>query len=159
MSTFNLQGLSTPKSALYDNESAYKELLSRVNNGESIVVSVYTDRDNYPAFSIETKKVARFKVRVNQDLLIQLIGYLNNDTVIENAVKANEVEPYEEGKDFKTDLFKLLIDTGFTPQISPLFRTVYDYVNAVFNFPNGRMYFHLESTDELKDYLADKKLL
>ena len=113
MSTFNLQGLSTPKSALYDNESAYKELLSRVNNGESIVVSVYTDRDNYPAFSIETKKVARFKVRVNQDLLIQLIGYLNNDTVIENAVKANEVEPYEEGKDFKTDLFKLLIDTGF----------------------------------------------
>ena len=55
MSTFNLQGLSTPKSALYDNESAYKELLSRVNNGESIVVSVYTDRDNYPAFSIETK--------------------------------------------------------------------------------------------------------
>ena len=50
MSTFNLQGLSTPKSALYDNESAYKELLSRVNNGESIVVSVYTDRDNYPAF-------------------------------------------------------------------------------------------------------------
>ena len=103
MSTFNLQGLSTPKSALYDNESAYKELLSRVNNGESIVVSVYTDRDNYPAFSIETKKVARFKVRVNQDLLIQLIGYLNNDTVIENAVKANEVEPYEEGKDFKTE--------------------------------------------------------
>ena len=93
MSTFNLQGLSTPKSALYDNESAYKELLSRVNNGESIVVSVYTDRDNYPAFSIETKKVARFKVRVNQDLLIQLIGYLNNDTVIEDTVKANDVEP------------------------------------------------------------------
>lgn len=48
MNVFNLNGLSTPKSALYDNESAYKELLSRVNNGESIVVSVYTDRDNYP---------------------------------------------------------------------------------------------------------------
>ena len=92
MNVFNLNGLSTPKSALYDNESAYKELLSRVNNGESIVVSVYTDRDNYPAFSIETKKVARFKVRVNQDLLIQLIGYLNNDTVNENAVKANEAK-------------------------------------------------------------------
>ena len=66
MATFNLNGLGTPKGATYDNESAYRELLSRVNNGESIVVSVYTDKDNYPAFGIETKKVARFKVRVNQ---------------------------------------------------------------------------------------------
>lgn len=160
MTKFSLQGLSTPSnSALYDNESAYQELLSRVNNGESIVVSVYTDRDNYPAFGIETKKVVRFKVRVNQSIFNLLIGYLNNGTMEGSAVKANEVEPYEEGKDFKTDLFKLLIDAGFTPQIAPLFRAVYGYVNAVFNFPNGRMYFHLERTDELLDYLADKKLL
>lgn len=159
MATFNLNGLGTPKSATYDNESAYRELLSRVNNGESIVVSVYTDKDNYPAFGIETKKVARFKVRVNQSLLSLLVGYLNNGTVNENTVRANEVEPNEEGQDFKTDLFKLLIDEGFTPQIAPLFRTVYGYVNAVFNFPNGRMYFRLEHTDELMDYLADKKLL
>ena len=143
MATFNLNGLGTPKSATYDNESAYRELLSRVNNGESIVVSVYTDKDNYPAFGIETKKVARFKVRVNQSLLSLLVGYLNNSTVNEDTVRANEVEPNEE----------------FTPQIAPLFRTVYGYVNAVFNFPNGRMYFRLEHTDELMDYLADKKLL
>lgn len=117
MATFNLNGLGTPKSATYDNESAYRELLSRVNNGES------------------------------------------NSTVNEDTVRANEVEPNEEGQDFTTDLFKLLIDEGFTPQIAPLFRTVYGYVNAVFNFPNGRMYFRLEHTDELMDYLADKKLL
>lgn len=160
MTKFNLQGLGTPNNgASYDNESAYRELLSRVNNGESITASVYTDRDNYPAFGIETKKVARFKVRVNQSLLNLLIGYLNNGTMDESAVKANEVEPYEEGKDFTTDLFKLLIDAGSTPQIVPLFRAAYGNVNAVFNFPNGRMYFRLERTDELLDYLADKKLL
>ena len=107
--------MGTPKGATYDNESAYRELLSRVNNGESIVVSVYTDKDNYPAFGIETKKVARFKVRVNQSLLTLLVGYLNNGTVNEDTVRANEVEPNEEGQNFTTDLFKLLIDEGFTP--------------------------------------------
>lgn len=160
MVKFNLQGLGTPNiSASYDNESAYKELLSRVNNGESLTVSIYTDRDGYSSFGIETKKVTRFKVRVNQAILNQIVNYLNNDKSDASIVKANEVEPYEKNQDFKSDMFKLLIDAGFTPQIAPLFRTVYGYVNAVFNFPKGRIYFRLERTDELMDYLTDKNLL
>lgn len=159
MTKFNLQGLGTANnSASYDNESAYRELLSRVNNNENLTISVFIDRNNYPSFGIETKRVSRFKLRVNQNLLSLLISYLNNGIINENEIKANEVEPCEEDQDFKVDLFKLLIDAGFTPQIAPLFRTAYGYINAVFNFPNGRMYFRLERTDELMDYLADKKL-
>ena len=38
MSKFSLQGLGTPKSASYDNESAYKELLSRMDKGERLTI-------------------------------------------------------------------------------------------------------------------------
>lgn len=159
MAKFNLQGLGTPKSAAYDNESACKELLSRVDKGERLVIRVYTDREGYPSLGIETTKVTPFKLRMNQALLKLIVGYLKDGKIDENPINANDVEPYEEGKDFTTDLFKLLIDARFRPQIVPLFRTVYGYVNAVFTFPNGKMYFHLERTDELLDYLAEKNLL
>lgn len=160
MAKFSLQGLGTPiNSASYDNESAYRELLSRVNNGERLMVSVYTDRDGNPSFGVETKKIARFKLVVNQDLLNLVLGYLKDGKTDASSVDANKVEPCEEGQSFENELFKLLIEAGLTPQIVPLFRTVYGYVNAVFNFPNGRMYFRLERTDELMDYLTDKNLL
>lgn len=160
MAKFSLQGLGTPNnSAKYDNESAYKELLSRVNNGERLVVGIYTDRDGFPSFGIETKKVARFKLRANSALLNLLMGYLTNGNTDVSSVNANEVEPCEEGQNFKVEVFRLLVDAGLTPQIVPLFRTVYGYVYAMFHFPNGRIEFHLERTEELMDYLADKNLL
>lgn len=160
MTKFSLQGLSTPNnSAAYDNESAYKELLSRVDKGERLTIEVYTDKVGYSSFGIQTGVVSKFKLRLNQDILSKIIQYLSNKETQDVKVNPNDVEPYEEGKDFTTDLFKLLVETGYVPQTTPLFRTVYGKVKSTFHFPNGRMEFRLERTDELLDYLADKKLL
>ena len=139
MSKFSLQGLGTPKSASYDNESAYKELLSRMDKGERLTIEVYTDKDGYSSFGIQTGVVSKFTEDVK--------------------VEPNDVEPYGEGKDFTMDLFKLMVDNGFKPQTVPLFRAVYGKVKSIFHFPKGRVEFNLERTDELMDYLADKHLL
>ena len=159
MSKFSLQGLGTPKSASYDNESAYKELLSRMDKGERLTIEVYTDKDCYSSFGIQTGVVSKFKLRLNQDILLKIMQYLTNNETEDVKVEPNDVEPYGEGKDFTMDLFKLMVDNGFKPQTVPLFRAVYGKVKSIFHFPKGRVEFNLERTDELMDYLADKHLL
>lgn len=159
MTKFSLQGLSTPNnSAKYDNESAYKELLSRISKGERLILKVYTDRAGYSSFGIETKLVSSFKLRLNQEILSKIIQYLSNENLSDMVVNPNDIEPYEEGKDFTTDLFKLMVETGYVPQTLSLFRAVYGKINSTFHFPNGRIEFRLERTDELLDYLAEKGL-
>ena len=79
MSKFSLQGLGTPKSASYDNESAYKELLSRMDKGERLTIEVYTDKDGYSSFGIQTGVVSKFKLRLNQDILLKIMQYLTNN--------------------------------------------------------------------------------
>lgn len=159
MSKFHLKGLGTPtNSASYDNESAYKELLSKVNNNEQLVIRCFLDRDGYPSFGLETKRVS-FKLRANQAIFSLVIKYLNNEKIDEQEVNATEIEPYEKGQDFNVDIFQLLIEAGFESKITPLFRTAYGYLYAVFNFPKGRIFLRLKRTDELMEYLEEKNLL
>ena len=90
MSKFSLQGLGTPKSASYDNESAYKELLSRMDKGERLTIEVYTDKDGYSSFGIQTGVVSKFKLRLNQDILLKIMQYLTNNETEDVKVEPNQ---------------------------------------------------------------------
>ena len=60
----------------YDNASAMNALKVIMNRGEQLSVKFYTSKDNFPCAWIESKKIAGFKLILNQEGLNWLRTYL-----------------------------------------------------------------------------------
>lgn len=157
---FNLNGVgATPTKSTYDNESAVKEMLSRMEKQERFKsVTFFIDRDNYPAMGIETNKAMRFKVLVNQSILTACVSYLTGQTIEPTTVKADEIARYNEDVAFDFEMFKLLVDNGYNVQVMPLFNSN-NKVFAVFSFSKGQIVFRLNRTEDVLDFIADHNLL
>lgn len=157
---FNLNEVgATPTKSAYDNESAVKEMLSRMEKQERFKsVTFFIDRDNYPAMGIETNKAMRFKVLVNQSILTVCMSYLTGLTVEPTTVKADGIAKYNEEVAFDFEIFKLLVDNGYNVQVMPLFNSN-NKVFAVFSFSKGQIVFRLNRTEEVLDFIADHNLL
>lgn len=157
---FNLNGVgATPMQSTYDNESAVKEMLSRMEKQERFkAVTFFVDRDNYPAMGIENNKAMRFKVLVNQSILTACVSYLTGQSVDPTAVKADGIAQYNEETAFDFGIFKLLVGNGYNVQVMPLFNSN-NKVFAVFSFSKGQIVFRLNRTEDVLDFIADHNLL
>ena len=123
----------------YDNEGAMQTVKAMMKRGEQLNVKFYTNKDNYPCAWIESKKIQA------EDFGFNL----------------NSVTAYSEGedKDFQLSIFKQLILAGKALQFVPTFREYGAKITASAFFRKGKIFFRLERTEELYDYLLEKELI
>lgn len=145
----------------YDNEGAMQTVKAMMKRGEQLNVKFYTNKDNYPCAWIESKKIQGFCLILNQEGLNWLRTYLETGEAEDFGFNPNSVTAYSEGedKDFQLSIFKQLILAGKALQFVPTFREYGAKITASAFFRKGKIFFRLERTEELYDYLLEKELI
>ena len=77
------------------------------------------------------------------------------------GINPTELNPYKAGEDsnFQLSILKQLIESGKRVQFVPLFREVNNYISAASAFLRGKIFFRVERTEELLDYLREKEAI
>lgn len=145
----------------YDNAGAMNTVKAMMKRGEQLNVKFYTNKENYPCAWIESKKIAGFQLILNQEGLRWLRTYLEESEVEEFDFNPNNVTAYNEGENtnFQLQIFKQLILAGKVLQFVPTFREYGAHISASAFFRKGKIFFRLERTEELYDYLLEKDLI
>jgi len=142
----------------YDNNGAHDELKRIMQRGENLSVKFGTDKENYPYAWCESSSTSGFKYRLIQPGLNWISNYLSISKDEDFNVNPKDVEPFGESEDnnFQLQIFKQLIESGKKLKFTPLFREKNGYISATANFMRGWIFFRLERTDELVEYLQEK---
>lgn len=158
---FKITGTSVPVSSVYDNEGAHNQIKLMMQMEENISVKFFTTRDNYPCAWIESSKVSGFKYLFKQEGLTWLFNYLTEGNAEDFGISPMEMEPYKEGEDNNVQLsiLKQVIASGKRIQFVPLFRERNGYISATAPFFKGKIYFKLQRSEELIDYLRENDQL
>lgn len=145
----------------YDNESAMNTVKAMMRRGEQLVVKFYTNKENYPCAWIESKKVAGFQLILNQEGLRWLRAYLEEGKAEDFGFNPSNVIAYGEGEDnnFQLSILMQLISVGKPLQFVPTFREYGENIRANAFFKKGKIFFRLERTEELHDYLLEQELI
>lgn len=143
-------------SQMYDNLGAYQTLLGMMNRKEVINVKFFTDKQSYPCAWIESKGVAGFKYQLKSESFKGLLKYLAKAEVTDFDADPMNVETQSNPQeDFQLNIFKMFIEGGWKIQYVPLFRESNGYVSANLPLYKGKIFFRVERTNELLDYLRE----
>ena len=87
--------------------------------------------------------------------------YLKEGETEDFGTKPENVEAYKEDddNDFQLQIFKQLIESGKVLQFVPTFRETNGYISATSSYMKGKIFFRLERTDSLVEYLQEKELI
>lgn len=145
----------------YDNNGAHDAAKLIMKKNENLSVKFKTDKDNYPYAWLESKSVAGFKLRLNQEELNWIMKYLTKGETEDFGTKPADVEAYKEGEDndFQLKIFKQLIESGKVLQFIPTFRETNGFISATASYMKGKIFFRLERTENLVEYLQEKELI
>lgn len=154
---FDLNELLSSANA-YDNKGAHQALLGMMNRKEVINVKFFTDKQSYPCAWIESKGVAGFKYQLKSESFKGLLKYLAKGEVTDFDADPMKVETLSNPQeDFQLNIFKMFIEGGWKIQYVPLFRESNGYVSANLPLYKGKIFFRVERTNELLDYLRENK--
>lgn len=143
---------------VYDNLGAYQALLGMMNRKEVINVKFFTDKQSYPCAWIESRVVAGFKYQLKGESFKGLLKYLAKGEVTDFDADPMNVETQSNPQeDFQLNIFKMFIEGGWKIQYVPLFRESNGYVSANLPLYKGKIFFRVERTNELLDYLREKR--
>ena len=145
---------------VYDNVSAHNEVKAMMNRFENINVKFYTGKDGFPCAWLDSKTRAGFKLILNAKELNWLMKYLMKGETNDSETNPSQVEAYKAGeqKDVKVEIFKQLVEYGKAIQFTPRFKETIGYISALANFQKGKIFFRMQETEELAEYLAEKEL-
>lgn len=145
----------------YDNNGAHNAVKLIMKRNDNLNVKFYTDKNNYPCAWLDSKRVAGFKLLLNQKELIWLMRYLKEGETEDFGTEPENVEAYQEreNNDLQLSIFKQLIENGKILQFIPMFRETTGYVTAYASFKKGKIVFRLKRTDDLMEYLTEKELI
>lgn len=141
----------------YDNKGAYQTLQEMMSRKEVINVKFYADKQGYPCAWIESANVAGFKYILKSESFAGLMKYLAKGEVSDFDADPMKAEAVNAPKDFQLNLFKQFVGSGRKIQYVPLFREANGYVSANIPFFKGKIFFRVERTSELLDYLRENK--
>lgn len=143
---------------VYDNLGAYQALLGMMNRKEVINVKFFTDKQSYPCAWIESRVVAGFKYQLKGESFKGVLKYLAKGEVTDFDADPMNVETQSNPQeDFQLNIFKMFIEGGWKIQYVPLFRESNGYVSANLPLYKGKIFFLVERTNELLDYLREKR--
>ena len=155
---FNLTIANKPATvAPYDNEGDCEELLKDMLRGDELSIKFIKDRDGYSCAWVETKHVAPFKVRLNPEIFSWIMQYLETGKV-EYDFDMKPMAPIEvEDDQYKVDMLKLFVNAGKKIQWTPLFRERNGKLSGTHIARNGKVFFYVNHTEELLDWLREMK--
>jgi len=158
---FSFLGTQVPQATTYDNAGAHNTIKSMMQRKETLSIKLYTDKDNYPCIWTESYNVAGFKYYITPNSFKWIYGYLTTGESEDQGINPMELTPYKENEDnnIQLQILKQLIDSGKRVQFVPLFREVNNYISATSSFLRGKIFFRVERTEELLDYLREKEAL
>ncbi len=155
---FNFSELLEKSATAYDNKGAYETLQAMMNRKEMLNVKFITDKDNYPAAWIESKRVAGFKYILKSESIKGLFRYLMKSEITDFDTDPMNIEPMsDEQKDFQRKMLNLFVESGIQLQFVPLFRDQISKISATANYFKGKVFFRLQRDMELLDYLREYK--
>jgi hypothetical protein len=153
----NLNSAVAKVAAPYDNEAACAELVKDMKRGDNLSIKFTKDSDNYPSLWVESKNVAGYKVRLNQSILSWVMAYLE-DGVAECQYNPEPMAPIEgDSETYKENILKLFINAGKKIQWTPLFRERNGKLSGAYLGKHGKVFFYVKHTDELIDWLRERK--
>lgn len=153
---FNFNELLS-SSQVYDNKGAYQTLQEMMSRKEVINVKFFADKQDYPCAWIESANVAGFKYILKDQAFTGLMKYLVKGEISDFDTDPMQTETVNAPKDFQLNLFKQFVGSGRKIQYVPLFRESNGYVSANIPFFKGKIFFRVERTSELLDYLRENK--
>lgn len=158
---FNINGTVIPQVEKYDNQGAHNAIKSMMQRKETLSIRLYTDKENYPCIWVESYNVAGFKYYVNPTSFKWIYTYLTTGESEDGGIKPTELTPFKANEDnnFQLSILKQLIESGKRVQFVPLFREVNNYISATSAFLRGKIFFRVERTDEILDYLREKEAI
>ena len=157
MGTFNFNIPQESAIKKYDNEGAYNTLQAMMNNKEQLAVKFYSSKDGIPCAWIESKRVAGFKYELKSETFQGLMNYLNDGNALDFDSNPTKTDTLDEGADFQLLVLQMFVESGKTLQYVPLFRENPQYLSAVLPCFKGKVMFRIKRTNEMLDYLREKK--
>ena len=156
----DIKNMENPNATPYDNLKAHDLLLKMMALGQKLTVTF--DLDEYKAYIaiIESRQINKFNYQVSDGAIYFIINY-----IFEEGLGPATPEPLnplmlEEGDPpVRFQLFMLMVNNGFTPQIVPSFIDRQGRVTAVFKGINGTIITKFEKTAEVEDFLKKKEIV
>ena len=143
--------------AQYDNEGACAELAKDMARKDNLSIKFTKDSEGYASLWIETKNVAGYKVRLNPTIFAWVMQYLKTG----NANSQYEPMPMSpigtDSDTYRVDILKLFINAGKKIQWTPLFRERNGKLSGSYIAKYGKVFFYVDYTEELIDWLREKK--
>lgn len=140
----------------YDNEKAHSQIKLIMKQRESINLKFRCNSDNIPCATVETSTLQNLMYQLSPQSWQWLLGYLENGIDEDFGIFPMQVSQYK-GACFQFDMLKSLIETGYKIQFAPMFRETLYHVSAVLPLINGKIFFRLERTNEIMNYIETIK--
>ena len=155
---FNLTIANKPATvAPYDNGGACAELKKDMLRGDELSIKFIKDKDDYSCAWVETKHVAPFKVRLNPEIFSWIVQYIETGKS-EYDFDSTPMEPIKtEDEQYKVNILKLFVNGGKKIQWTPLFRERNGKLSGTYIARNGKVFFYVNHTEELLDWLREMK--
>ena len=155
MKKFVFSFLPAQAVAQYDNEGAFQQLLSMMKRGERIDLKLFTSKDNHPSVWAESRTVAGFRYDVSSESFDGLLLYLQTGKYESFEKCQSEPDELDKGTDFQLMVLKQFVEGGVLLQYVPQFREYTDKVSASISYQKGKIFFRVNRTQELMDYLRE----
>lgn len=141
----------------YDNEGACAELFKDMKRKDNLSLRFSKDKEGYLCVWVESKNVSAYKVRLNPMLFRWIMQYIENGTVSTQYDPIPMKPVTTDDETYKIDMLKLFVNGGKKNQWTPLFRERNGKLSGTHIARNGKVFFYVNYTDELIDWLREMK--
>ena len=146
----------------YYNSSAHILLSQIMLKQQRITITFKLDDYNFFASDIESRNIELFTYQISGQALVALVNYIYH-----GELQLNDVDPtnplFEEGDNTSNEVnkqvFKILLDNGYTPHIRPSFIDIPNRLTATFKGAYGAIILHMERDNETSKLLQENNLL
>ena len=141
----------------YDNEGACAELNKDTNRGDNLSIRFSKDKEDYTCVWVESKNVASYKVRLNPEIFKLLMQYIETGKGM-GQYDSTPMDPIDtDDETYKEDMLKLFVNNGKKTRWTPMFRERNGKLSGAYIAKHGKVFFYVERTDELIDWLREMK--
>lgn len=141
----------------YDNKGACDELGKDMERHDTLSLRFYKDKHtDHACVQVESKNVAPYKLQLNPTLFAGLMQYIEKGKPFECDPIPMEVITTDD-ETYKIDILKLFVNANKKIQWTPLFRERSGKLSGTHIARYGKVFFYVECTDELLDWLREKK--
>lgn len=144
----------------YDNTKAFNELLKMMKRHDLITVSFLLDKEGYESVKLESKKIDKFILRMNDELFSWIFRYLEFGEIkeplpspTENLIKSEDPD----SDSFASDILKRLLINRMDSQYLHLVPEIADKpsrLSVIFRYQYGCIVFRVQRTEEMEALLT-----